>query len=134
MSTQEQTDSIETQKPREKSPKIACEDFMDWIDDIVKPLDNNENDDTKEKVEREMTRYIAEPSEKAESLTWWRKMEPIFPYFSVLARKYLCVPASSVPCERVFSITGHLVSRRRAALSPENINMIVFLHQNLNKL
>ena len=135
--TQEQicdVDSLEMQEPRSKIKKVACEDFMDWIDDIVKPLDNNDNDDRKEKIEREMSRYIAEPSEKTDSLVWWRKMEPIFPYLSVLARKYLCVPASSVPCERIFSITGHLVCRRRAALSPENINMLVFLNRNLNKL
>ena len=61
-------------------------------------------------------------------------MQPIFPHLALLAKKYLCIPSSSVPCERIFSVTGHLVSRRRAALSAENVNMLVFLNQNINKI
>ena len=111
------------------------DDFMDWIDDIVQPLEPEESADSKrEQINRELLHYISEPSTKRNSLKWWKRMEPVFPNLALLARKYLCVPASSVPCERIFSLAGHLVSRRRAALSPDNVNMLIFLNKNINKI
>lgn len=135
-STAEDHSSEQTEQPPRKAPKLTDdESYMDWIDDIVKPLDNEVcNDDRNEQIERELQHYISEPSVKVDSLKWWCKMEPVFPNISALAKKYLCVPASSVPCERVFSMAGHLVNRRRAALSPENVNMLIFMNKNFNKI
>ncbi|XP_017476029.1 PREDICTED: zinc finger BED domain-containing protein 4-like [Rhagoletis zephyria] len=49
---------------------------------------------------------------------------------SGLAKKYLCALASSVPCERIFSKAGQIVSDRRSRLSEKNTEMLLFLNTN----
>ena len=66
-----------------------------------------------------------------DALLWWRTNEARFPTLGKLARKYLCVPATSVPSERIFSTAGHVISCRRSSLTPENADMLIFLHKNL---
>ena len=50
---------------------------------------------------------------------------------SQLAARYLSIPAT-VPCERGFSTAGHVVNEKRACLLPTNVNMLVFLAENLD--
>ena len=124
----------ESAQPSAKLRRIELEDDMDWLDDIIVPnSDVALHDDRSERVNREISRYIAEPTSNEKCLSWWKTMEPIFPSLAVLARKYLCIPASSVPSERIFSMAGHIVCRRRALLSPDNINMLIFLNKNHGK-
>lgn len=47
------------------------------------------------------------------------------PNIACLADKYLqATPAISVPCGSLFSLSGHVVEKKRAALSSENINRL----------
>ncbi|XP_070407376.1 E3 SUMO-protein ligase ZBED1-like [Nothobranchius furzeri] len=62
-------------------------------------------------------------------LWWWQKRDQI-PMLASLAKKYLCVQASSTPSERVFSTAGDTVSVERARLLPEKVDMLVFLKKN----
>ena len=48
-----------------------------------------------------------------------------------MAQKYLGVVATSVPSERLFSAAGIVVNTKRSALDPENVEKLVFLHENL---
>ena len=76
-----------------------------------------------------LARYRAEPtiSETDCPLQWWSTHEGAHPHLSALARKYLGSPATSVPCERLFSLAGNIVQKKRAALSSENVNRLVCL-------
>uniref|UniRef100_A0A671RC50 BED-type domain-containing protein n=1 Tax=Sinocyclocheilus anshuiensis TaxID=1608454 RepID=A0A671RC50_9TELE len=64
-------------------------------------------------------------------LTWWRTHETTLPHLAQFAKKYLCISASSSASERVFSTSGLICSARRARLTEEHIDMLVFLAQNL---
>ncbi|KAM4537372.1 E3 SUMO-protein ligase ZBED1-like [Odontesthes bonariensis] len=64
-------------------------------------------------------------------LIWWRDAKAIYPRLSNLARKYLCIPATSSSSERVFSTSGNIVTCLRASLKPDHVNRLVFLAKNL---
>ena len=49
---------------------------------------------------------------------------------SKLARTYLAVPAASTPSKRLFSAAGNIVTKKRATLSPENVNALISLNKN----
>lgn len=66
-----------------------------------------------------------------EPLDWWREHRKLFPRLSHLARKYLCIPATSAPSERVFSTGGNVVTCHSASLKPDHVNRLKFLPKNL---
>ena len=48
-----------------------------------------------------------------------------------LARKYMCVPGTSIQAERVFLCIGWLLNKRRLRMSGETVSMQLFLNDNL---
>lgn len=51
----------------------------------------------------------------------------IDPLIAKLAKRYLNIPATSVPKEWVFSIAGDTVTAKRSALSADNVDKLIFL-------
>ena len=49
---------------------------------------------------------------------------------SYVIRKYLGKVATSVPSERLFSVTGNIVNSKRSSLDPSNVEKLVFSHDN----
>jgi hypothetical protein len=64
------------------------------------------------------------------ALEWWKHNEKLFPKTASLARKFLCIPATSVQSERLFSATGRLISDQRNRLLPEHAESLVFFNKN----
>ncbi|XP_059418798.1 E3 SUMO-protein ligase ZBED1-like [Carassius carassius] len=64
-------------------------------------------------------------------LQWWKDNEEEFPRLAKLAQKILCIPATSVASERLFSSSGNIQTVFRSSLKPDKLNMLVFLHTNL---
>ena len=90
----------------------------------------------KDILQSEMLRYKTEPpiSVDRNPLQWWATHSYVYPNLSIMARKYLCITATSVPSEQLFSTAGNVVSAKRNALLPENVEKLVFLHDNLPSL
>ncbi len=84
-------------------------------------------------IEQELNSYILAmaPDSETDPLEWWRFHGSNFSHLSCLAKKYLCIPATSSPSERAFSTGGNVVTCSRVALKPEMVNRLVFLAQNL---
>ena len=80
----------------------------------------------------EIDHYYNAPNAElqADPVCWWKEHSEQFPKLCKLAQKYLCVPATSVPAERVFSTAGLVVNRLRSRLSSEHVDMLIFLRKN----
>ena len=87
----------------------------------------------RDKAEEQMKQYCDEPSLDIDEnvLQWWKRNESRFPAIARIAKKVLCVPATSTPAERLFSTAGHIINTKRASLSTENVSMLCFLAENL---
>lgn len=80
----------------------------------------------------QVDRYLTETNiQRAEDpLEYWRTQKHVYPLLYTLALQFLCTPASSVPCERVFSKAGEVLSKRRNRLSPNTVKQLLFLNKN----
>ena len=106
----------------------------DWLQDVICVGETVEP--TVDLIKHEVSRYLGSgisiKDKDLSILEWWKKNELFFPRLSILAKKYLCIPASSTPSERIFSLCGTLVSKKRSRLSPSKVGLLVFLNKNLN--
>jgi len=66
--------------------------------------------------------------------SWWQKNEQLYPLHATLARKFLSRPATSVPCERMWSEAGNIVSEKRSSLDKDSVCMLVVSEHNLREL
>ena len=69
--------------------------------------------------------------DKNNPLKWWKDNQTAYPILSKLTRKVLCIPATSTPAERLFSVTGVILSQRRARITDDNTTETIYLRQNL---
>lgn len=103
-------------------------------DSIFNTLFGVESQQHKKKV-NEVDVYLNENIiEKAgpntNSFEWWANNKQKFPILAILARKYLSIPATSVPSERLFSDAGNNMPNKRTRLSPKFFQEILFIKRN----
>ncbi|XP_073699819.1 E3 SUMO-protein ligase ZBED1-like [Garra rufa] len=84
-------------------------------------------------IELELSMYLQAPGPDSETdpLEWWRQHELSFPSVARLAKKYLCIPATSSSSERAFSASGNIITCKRSCLKPNTVDQLVFLALNL---
>ncbi len=86
-------------------------------------------------LETEMRNYashVPTDEEEQNSLLFWKAHGDKYPHLSNLAKEHLSIPATSVPVESMFSTAGLILNSRRSSLSPANMNMVLFIHDNIN--
>ena len=71
---------------------------------------------------------------KLDPLDWWQENKTKYPHIAVLARKWLSVPATSTPSERVFSICGIVNTAKRSKMNGKSIENQVLIHNNQSVL
>ena len=114
----------------EECDSAAC----NWLDDIVCVGVEKARPKSSpiEICQKEIDRYITDEAQITNvcPIRWWEQKEKFYPTISSVARRILAIPASSVPSERIFSLAGALVTKKRSQLSPENVNLLIFLKKN----
>ena len=95
------------QEPPAKKRKGEYQ-LKNLIDDIIHSSQANSQQSSEqstqtvlEKVQAEISRYSSEPNYVGDPLQWWKVNANRYLVLIQLARKYLCIPATSVPSECV---------------------------------
>jgi len=115
---------LKLNQSKKNSLKDELKKYME-VETIPLLIPKKENDDEDDEEEEEVINNI---------LVWWKVHENEFPHLAELARKYLCIGATSVSCERVFSKSGWIVSKRRSCLSDKNVGILTFISCNMHYL
>lgn len=126
-----QSEPTETQPAKKARKSLGC--FLKTVSPSATTDPEVENLTQREQIEKEMLSYLSTPNVDSEMnpLEWWKTYEVNFPRVSLLAQKYLCIPATSSPSERVFSTGGNIVTCHRAVLKPDKVDKLIFLAKNL---
>lgn len=81
----------------------------------------------------EVDKYLEEPvlPRTMDPLKWWIKKKDAYPRLFQIALQKLCIIATSVPLERVFSKAGQILVERRNRLSGKKVSQLLFLKNNM---
>ena len=95
-------------------------------DDIIDAHDDDQ-------VMNELDHYISTKLPPCDNpFEWWKSFgAQTFPRLFRIAKKYMCIQATSVPAERAFSTAGLTITKHRASLNSETADQIIFLNKNL---
>lgn len=113
----EEDDVLHSQGPPHPKRRLLVSLLGGVFADVNQPaLQVKSADDT---ADEEMEMYRRSPSVPLcdDPLEWWQRHEGSFPLLSRLAKRYLCIPGTSVSAERVFSTAGDVVTAKRTSLS-----------------
>ena len=103
---------------------------------------NDEDQEIDDIIEKELKVYKKHPGLSlfvnrvgpgdgyTDPLEWWMLHHTKFPHVWNLASCILCIPATSAPCERVFSAASLLLNKKQASMKAGNINLLIFLKEN----
>ena len=109
--------------------KMKFDALWDCLDIEDSPQSSASASDTNDEVEV----YFSSPkvSRNTDPISWWADVGVNrYPNLAKVAKSYLCIPCSSVPRERVFSIAGLTITNKRASLTPEKADMLICLRMN----
>ena len=81
-------------------------------------------------VEAELQSYLDLAPTSHNPLKFWHENRKQFKRLYKVSRQILCAPASQPPVERLFSISGHILSQRRLRTSDKNFENILFANVN----
>lgn len=81
----------------------------------------------------ELDKYLSENllNRQQDPLKWWSERKLLYPRLYEMVKRRLCVPATSVPSERVFSKAGMVLNSKRTRLTTEKVEKIIFIQSNM---
>ena len=116
----------------QEQPPVIKKAKKSALDILLGPEEDTRGRTIKDKVEAYLHEKVC--ARKTNVLEWWKLNEARFPNIAKLVKAVICIPATSTPSERLFSAAGHIVSKKRTCLNPENVDVILFLNKNLKFL
>lgn len=84
--------------------------------------------------EKEINNYLQSPrpGPKTDILVWWKNYSSAYPIISRMAKDILCIPATSVPIERVFSEASQVVTKNRCSLENQSMRELICINRWMN--
>ena len=142
---QQENESIDTDVSGEEEDKMELPSKIPRISPATSTSDDDFNllfgqkksqqqDNTaQKKVDKELDKYMKEDEtdfRKDDPLLWWKEREMLYPLVAKLAKKYLAIPASTAPSERVFSVAKNILQKERWNILPSRLSKHIFLRKN----
>ncbi|KAJ8896468.1 hypothetical protein PR048_001812 [Dryococelus australis] len=123
---------LETQEEKAEDEKAEPEEMSLWSAELKMAQPAHRKPTANVVVEYDS--YMQEPllNRKSNIYDWYRTTGKYkYPNIARVGAKYLPVPATSVAREQLFSSADNTVTFRRTLFSPEHIEQLSFLHDNL---
>ena len=139
-----ETDSVtEEEEPNAPAPMNPTGEsgssFWSYLDSKVRKKPNQpttSHDENESIIMNEVSKYLKliNLDRKEDPLGWWKSTgQTMFPKLYSVAQKFLIIPGTSVPSERVFSTAGSIITKKRNRLSDDMAADFIFLAENLSK-
>ena len=79
------------------------------------------SDQNPQSIINELDTYfdVNSPNFEISPLEWWKLHESEYPTLAQMAKDYLTIMSTSVPCEQFFSIAGKQITQTRNRLHPD---------------
>lgn len=125
-----QTAKEETPTMTPRKRRDAWEEFLQATDSSERASGSNSVTSNILNISKEVEIYCntaVVSDRRVKPLEWWKTHWEEYPTLSILARDWLAVPASSVPCESLFSIAGNTITANRNRLSPDTAKALLCL-------
>ncbi|PQM43529.1 hypothetical protein VC83_09656 [Pseudogymnoascus destructans] len=80
-------------------------------------------------TEPEWKRWMKEPTvgRNTDILKYWQSKQFQYPLIASIAKDHLAIPATSADSERVFSVGGDIITKKRNRLSPSTLRYLLCL-------
>ena len=132
--SEDSIESISTERgPQKKKSKKGLFSLLEDLMDLSSVTSDVPQEAAKKEVHQYLSLDASASNNPVDPMKWWKTYCVQLPFLSLLARKYLCIPATSVPSERAFSVSGNIITSKRSCLHPENAEMLSFLAHNLKQ-
>ena len=121
----------DSNEDRQSSNTTEAAGLWDLFDSVVQQSTSQRTSTSNATLEAR--KYFEEPvlARLQDPSLWWKENKRYYELIAKIAKKYLCIPGTSVPAKRVFSKVGELVSMRRNRLKPKIVNMFLFWNKNI---
>ena len=122
---------VESEINEETIDKNKClDDSGGFFSEISMNNDNQRNiiSDNNEIYNAELNRCRNMPKLpiKDDPLQWWEEHKHKFPILYRLSMRFLSIPATYAPSERVWSIVSRIITRDRAQLDLNSVSALIF--------
>ncbi|EXX65124.1 hypothetical protein RirG_136290 [Rhizophagus irregularis DAOM 197198w] len=105
----------QTTTVRRRLASLSLLEIRSYFQDLFMP------NQTQQLVSNELDIYFDShpPGNEVMPLDWWKIHATEFPVLAKMARDYLTIMSTSVPCEQFFSVAGKQITQTRNRLHPE---------------
>lgn len=119
--------------PVHKRPALQVFDF-DVLNESLNGGRNNRPHREGQQLNQELNDYRNEQIyNKVDVMTYWRTNQKRLPLLSRVVKDLYCVPATTVPAERIFSMSGYIVKDRRSRLTSGRVDKMCVINDFIRK-
>ena len=80
-------------------------------------------------LKQEFSLYVSTSKPMEDFQTYWNEKQSALPILSSYARRYNCIPTTSVASESAFSVAGYIDRKQRASLSTTTLRYLMLLKE-----